>query len=415
MIMEKEKSDYSEMSEGNAGKKPAENKQIMETLYWPSLTETVKAAICSNKSSTDSLKSLGCDGSSSSVSFFSQRSTIIPETERMHQELIEEAISFTQGTVVQLSGESSYGNPLPYTSPRGHNHGNEFASRSHLSTQTQHQQNSYKDQNVSHHPHQSHGGRQNQEHVKQNWNPQGNFNEQGGFPPPPRGGTLAFVRPSPPSIYAQHFPAHHYFYPMAFTNLPLSLMYHPHRMSFMEPPPVSFPSQIPDRRPSIEPPPALVPSQKAPLKNKMLNQVQEAPLKTKIQNQVQKVPLKTKILNQVQYYLSEDNLPNDAYLRMRMNDEGFVHIEFIAGFNKLKALTSNVQLILDSLRDSDIVEVQGYEIRNRCVWRKYIMPHDWRVAFYPSQEYAIANNHQHMQLEQKPEELGSSSSNQKAD
>ncbi|RID44239.1 hypothetical protein BRARA_I01049 [Brassica rapa] len=81
----------------------------------------------------------------------------------------------------------------------------------------------------------------------------------------------------------------------------------------------------------------------------------------------------------------------------------FIYIEFSADFNKLKALTSNIQVILDSLQGSDMVEVQGYEIRNGRVWRKYVMPHDWRVTFYSSQEYVMANNHQHMQLEQKPE------------
>uniref|UniRef100_A0A0D3BG56 Uncharacterized protein n=1 Tax=Brassica oleracea var. oleracea TaxID=109376 RepID=A0A0D3BG56_BRAOL len=82
----------------------------------------------------------------------------------------------------------------------------------------------------------------------------------------------------------------------------------------------------------------------------------------------------------------------------------------------LKELTSNIQLILDSLQGSDIVEVQGNEIRNRHLWRKYVMPHDWRVTFYPSQEYAMpANNHQHMHLEQKQEEVRSSSSNQNDD
>ncbi|CAN6970798.1 unnamed protein product [Brassica rapa subsp. trilocularis] len=382
--MEKEKSDYSEKFEGNADK-PARNKQIMEALSWSSLTETAKAALCSNKSSTDSLKSIGCDGSSSSLlCFLFQRSSILAETERMHQEF------FTHGTVVQPSGESSYGNPLPYTSPRGHKQGNEFASWAHVSTQNQHQQNSDENQHVTQ---QSQGGRQNQEHVKQKWNPQGKFNGQGGFPPPPRGGTPAFVRASPPSIYAQHIPVQHYFYPIAFTDLPPPMMYHPHRMPFIDPLAVLFPSQNPDRMPFIEPPPVLVPSQKAPLKTKILNQVQEAPLKIKILNQDKKAPLKTKILNQVQYYLSEDNLPNDVYLRKRMNDEGFVHIEFISSFNKLKALTSNAQLILNSLRDSDIIEVQGYEIRNRHVWRKYVMPQDWRVTFYPSPEYAMANNH----------------------
>ncbi|CAG7860735.1 unnamed protein product [Brassica rapa] len=54
----------------------------------------------------------------------------------------------------------------------------------------------------------------------------------------------------------------------------------------------------------MEPPPVLVPSQKPSLKTKTLNQVQKAPLKTKIANQ-------------------------------------------------LKALTSNIQLILDSLQGSE--------------------------------------------------------------
>ncbi|CAG7860747.1 unnamed protein product [Brassica rapa] len=152
-----------------------------------------------------------------------------------------------------------------------------------------------------------------------------------------------------------------------FLDLPPPMMYHPHRMPFIDPLAVLFPSQNLDRMPFIEPPPVLVPSQKAPLKTKILNQVQEAPLKIKILNQDKKAPLKTKILKQVQYYLSEDNLPNDVYLRKRMNDEGFVHIEFISGFNKLKALTSNVQLVLDSLRDSDIIEVQRYYVNQEKI------------------------------------------------
>ncbi|KAL0694225.1 hypothetical protein Bca4012_061405 [Brassica carinata] len=403
--MEKEKSDNSEMFQSNAEKKPSWNmlsnggsgiKPITERSSRPSLSEAAKAAPCSNKSSSASLKSLCCDGSSSSVSFFSQRSSILAELEPMEQTLIDAISKINQRTVAQASDC-----PLPYTSPSSHNQRNVFASKSHVSTQNQHQQHTYKNQNASYQPHQSQGGRHNQEHPR-------NFNGLGGFSQPPRGGTPAFVKTSPPplvpSIYAQYMPAQPFYYPLHFAGelTQAEMMYHPHRMSFMEPAPVLFPSQNHDRMPSIDPPPVLVPSQKAPLKTKTLNQVQ-------------KVPLKTKILNQVQYYLSEYNLPNDVYLRKRMNDEGFVHIELIAGFNKLKALTSNIQLILDSLQGSDMVEVQGYEIRNRRVWRKYVMPQDWRVTFHPSQEYAMANNHQHMQLEQKPKEVGSSSSNQNDD
>ncbi|KAF8093472.1 hypothetical protein N665_0383s0100 [Sinapis alba] len=312
--MEKEKSDNSEMFEGNtetwnslsngdSGIKPV----MVASSSWPLLSEAAKAAPCPNKSSTDSFKSLCCDRS--------------------------------------------------LCSPR-----NVFVSLSHVRTQNQneHQHNTYKNQNVSYHPHQSQGGRHNQEHV----NIPRNFTGRSGFSQP------ILV----PSFYAQHMQAQQFYNPIAFTDFAPPLMYHPHRMPFSDPHPVLFPSQNPDRMPFNEPPPVLIPFQEA--------------------------PLKIKILNQVQYYLSEDNLPNDVYLRKRMNDEGFVHIELIAGFSKLKALTSNIQLILDSLQGSDMVEMQGYEIRNRRVWRKYVMPHDWRVAFYPSPEYAVVNNHQNMQLEQ---------------
>ena len=78
-IMEKEKSDNSEMFQGNAEKKPAWNRLsngdsgitpvMVASSSWPLLSEAAKADSCS---SSDSLKSLCCDGSSSSVSSFSQ-------------------------------------------------------------------------------------------------------------------------------------------------------------------------------------------------------------------------------------------------------------------------------------------------------------------------------------------------------
>ena len=124
-----------------------------------------------------------------------------------------------------------------------------------------------------------------------------NFNGLGGF-----------VRPSPPllvpPVYAQHMPPQPFYYPLDFTGeltqninfvfyfyeffpnaylyflgFPPQMMYHPHRMPFMEPP-VLFSRQNPNRRmPSMEPPPVLVPSQKPSLKTKTLNQVQKAPPK----------------------------------------------------------------------------------------------------------------------------------------
>ncbi|CAN6855483.1 unnamed protein product [Brassica oleracea] len=284
-IMEKEKSDNSEMFQGNAEKKPAWNRlsngdsrikpAMVASSSWPLLSEAAKAASCS---SSDSLKSLCCDGSSSSVSSFSQRRSILAELEPMEQTLTDANSNINQRAVAQASGC-----PLPYTSPSSHNQRNMFASQSHVRAQNQHQQNSYNNQNVSYHPHQSHRGGHNQEHV----NLPRNFNGLGGF-----------VRPSPPllvpSIYAQHMPPQPFYYPLDFTGeltqninfvfyfyeffpnaylyflgFPPQMMYPPHHVPFMEPPPVLFPRQNPNRRmPSMEPPPVLVPSQKPSLKIK---------------------------------------------------------------------------------------------------------------------------------------------------
>ncbi|CAG7860758.1 unnamed protein product [Brassica rapa] len=194
-IMEKEKSENSEMFQGNAEKKPAWNRLsngdsgikpvMVASSSWPLLSEAAKAASCS---SSDSLKSLCCDGSSSSVSSFSKRRSILAELEPMEQTLTDAISNINQGAVAQASGC-----PLPYTSPSSYNQRNMFASQSHVRAQNQHQRNSNNNQNVSYHPHQSHRGRHNQEHV----NLPRNFNGLGGF-----------VRPSPPllvpPVYAQH-------------------------------------------------------------------------------------------------------------------------------------------------------------------------------------------------------------------
>ena len=47
------------------------------------------------------------------------------------------------------------------------------------------------------------------------------------------------------------------------------------------------------------------------------------------------------------YYLSDENLEQDFYLRRRMNAEGYIDIGILAGFHRLKGMTSNLALILE--------------------------------------------------------------------
>ncbi|PQM32977.1 la-related protein 1C [Prunus yedoensis var. nudiflora] len=84
--------------------------------------------------------------------------------------------------------------------------------------------------------------------------------------------------------------------------------------------------------------------------------------------------LHTKIINQIDYYFSNDNLIKDTFLRRNMDDQGWVRIKLIAGFNKVMNLTDNIQLILDAMRMSTVVEVQGDKIRRRNDWMRWVMP-----------------------------------------
>ncbi|KAI7738349.1 hypothetical protein M8C21_008412 [Ambrosia artemisiifolia] len=80
------------------------------------------------------------------------------------------------------------------------------------------------------------------------------------------------------------------------------------------------------------------------------------------------------IVNQIDFYFSNDNLVRDTFLRRNMDEQGWVPVGLIAGFKKVSYLTDNVQLILDAMRTSTVVEVQGDKLRRRNDWMKWIMP-----------------------------------------
>ncbi|CZR60805.1 uncharacterized protein PAC_10701 [Phialocephala subalpina] len=82
---------------------------------------------------------------------------------------------------------------------------------------------------------------------------------------------------------------------------------------------------------------------------------------------------------QLEYYFSIDNLCKDVYLRKHMDSQGFVFLSFIAGFKRIKALTTNFELLRYACQESDIIEViQGAEdgkdrLRRAEGWEKWIM------------------------------------------
>ncbi|KAI3757250.1 hypothetical protein L6452_04784 [Arctium lappa] len=88
-------------------------------------------------------------------------------------------------------------------------------------------------------------------------------------------------------------------------------------------------------------------------------------------------PLHVLILNQIEYYFSDANLVKDNFLRSNMDEEGWVSIALIAGFRRVQNLTTDVQIILNSLRDSSSVEIQGDKVRRRIEWRKWVQSADF--------------------------------------
>ncbi|WVY89030.1 hypothetical protein V8G54_037901 (chloroplast) [Vigna mungo] len=82
--------------------------------------------------------------------------------------------------------------------------------------------------------------------------------------------------------------------------------------------------------------------------------------------------LSNMILRQIEYYFSDANLVRDEFLRSKMDEQGWVPVTLIADFPRVKSLTTNVQLILDSMRTSTIVEVLGDKLRRHNDWMKWL-------------------------------------------
>ncbi|KAI8941386.1 hypothetical protein NX059_002609 [Plenodomus lindquistii] len=84
------------------------------------------------------------------------------------------------------------------------------------------------------------------------------------------------------------------------------------------------------------------------------------------------------ITTQVEYYFSIDNLLKDMYLRRHMDSQGFVSLEFIAGFNRIKNLSTDLELIKLVCQQSGDVEYRTSEngqdrLRRRDGWAQWVL------------------------------------------
>ncbi|XP_034952320.1 la-related protein 1B isoform X2 [Chelonus insularis] len=67
--------------------------------------------------------------------------------------------------------------------------------------------------------------------------------------------------------------------------------------------------------------------------------------------------LKEYIRKQIEYYFSEENLLRDFFMRRKMDAQGFLPISLIASFHRVQALTTDVTLVIESIIESDKLEM----------------------------------------------------------
>lgn len=82
-----------------------------------------------------------------------------------------------------------------------------------------------------------------------------------------------------------------------------------------------------------------------------------------------------------EYYFSVDNLCKDLFLRRQMDSQGFVLLSVLAGFNRIKMLTQEMELIRYVCINSQQIEFrQGRDgidrIRKRDGWQQWVLSKD---------------------------------------
>lgn len=89
------------------------------------------------------------------------------------------------------------------------------------------------------------------------------------------------------------------------------------------------------------------------------------------------------VSTQLEYYFSLDNLLKDMFLRKNMDTQGFVFLDVIANFNRLKQLTVDKDLIKFVCLKSEVIEIRVGDdgkdrLRRREGWEQFVLPMDQR-------------------------------------
>ncbi|CAN6443153.1 unnamed protein product [Victoria cruziana] len=118
----------------------------------------------------------------------------------------------------------------------------------------------------------------------------------------------------------------------------------------------------PNPPPSHMPLPSSSPSHSSPLASKVITQSSDLQ------------EMKTRIVKQIEYYFSAENLSKDMFMRSVIDKEGWVPIKIIAGFRRVVAMTGDIEVVIDALKESSQVELRGNMMRKSKDWDKFLGP-----------------------------------------
>lgn len=86
------------------------------------------------------------------------------------------------------------------------------------------------------------------------------------------------------------------------------------------------------------------------------------------------------VIAQLEYYLSVENLLKDLYLRKHMNSNGFVPLDVLGSFYRIRALTNeDMNLLIDACRWAPSVQVVGDKLRPKFNWQQWVLATDERA------------------------------------
>ena len=81
------------------------------------------------------------------------------------------------------------------------------------------------------------------------------------------------------------------------------------------------------------------------------------------------------LLAQIEFYFSQRNLQGDFFLRQCMDPEGWVPIQTVADFNRVKRLGAELQTVISTLLYSTVLDVdpEQMRVRKKFGWETYVL------------------------------------------